>query len=125
MAETLRGDGGSKRLLRFVLRGHGTRFRIRQMPRSRGTRYKDGIREVQAHFTVLTCALASGKLDKPPTTEELSKNLEEPRAQQRGTSASGLFLVSVLTVILSRILFSCRIDYIYMGNSKLRLPRLL
>lgn len=29
------------------------------------------------HFTVLRCALASGKLEKQPTTEELFKNIED------------------------------------------------
>jgi len=29
------------------------------------------------HFTVLRCALASGKLEKQPTTEELFKSIEE------------------------------------------------
>ncbi|KAF9779446.1 hypothetical protein BJ322DRAFT_352187 [Thelephora terrestris] len=32
--------------------------------------------ETVPHFTLLRCALASGKLDKPPTTEELFKNIE-------------------------------------------------
>jgi hypothetical protein len=33
--------------------------------------------ETIPHFTVLRCALASGKLDKQPTTEELFKGIED------------------------------------------------
>ena len=70
--------------------------------------------ETVPHFTVLRCALASGKLDKQPTTEELFKNIEEhlPRLGLAGNvelQVGSLFLSS-WSLVLSHT-FQCRIDY--------------
>jgi len=68
------------------------------------------------HFTVLRCALASGKLEKQPTTEELFKCIEDRFPElspsenvelQVGPSS----LLSPSMLFLSHFSCRCRIDY--------------
>ena len=68
------------------------------------------------HFTVLRCALASGKLEKRPTTKELFKSIEDhfPRlslAKNVELQVGSTSLLSLPLLVLSN--FSCyhRIDY--------------
>ena len=67
-------------------------------------------------FTVLRCALASGKLEKQPTTEELFKSIEDhfPRlglASNVELQVGSLSLLSRSPLILSRASCNCRINY--------------
>jgi len=67
------------------------------------------------HFTVLRCALASGKLEKQPTTEELLKSVGDhlPRlslADNVELQVSPLSLLS-LSLLVNRLPCLRRIDY--------------
>ena len=68
------------------------------------------------HFTVLRCALASGKLEKQPTTEELFKSIEDHfplfgLAKNVELQVSFISLLSPSPSILNNLLYHRRINY--------------
>lgn len=67
-------------------------------------------------FTVLRCALASGKLEKQPTTEELFKSIEDhlPRlglANDIGLQVGSMYSLSSSPLVLDHLLCHRRIGF--------------